>query len=474
MFLLFWMLALAWLPTRLVQEANPEWRLVSWALGLEVVGMTLITVCWVSNRSVNNNVQWLALPACFFLVAVPWPTLVERPLIEALSRANAATTVEVLNLSGLPAIRHGNVIEVKAAFIGIDGPCSGIRSLQAALMLSLFFGEFYRLPILPRFLLCFSALPLSFLFNVVRTTVLAGIAAGKGISAVGAWHDPTGVGVLLLCFGCLWGLAACVKKGWSPSEVRSPAFRRPEVGIGTILRTGDAVPAKGRTAYLVPTLLVWLIIAEAVTEFWYRSHENNLRDPVVWTVNFPREIPSLRKVAFSEKATKLLRYTEATNVCWEEPGGIRFQMIFLRWEAGRTAAHLAKSHSPEVCLTAAGCEEALSEELVLIPIRGLTFPFHSYVFRGAEGPLHVFHCIWEDRHDSVPCESDTSAYASRVRAVMEGRRNLGQRSLEIAIWGAPDRATAERLLASEVVRLIRLERQKPSWQTKSWRDRIMK
>ena len=42
---------------------------------------------------------------------------------------------------------HGNVIETTGGFVDIDTACSGIRSLQAALMLALFFGE--RLLILP-------------------------------------------------------------------------------------------------------------------------------------------------------------------------------------------------------------------------------------------------------------------------------------------------------------------------------------
>jgi hypothetical protein len=36
------LLALAYLPIRLLQEASPEWRLVSWALALVVVGVTLL------------------------------------------------------------------------------------------------------------------------------------------------------------------------------------------------------------------------------------------------------------------------------------------------------------------------------------------------------------------------------------------------------------------------------------------------
>src|ERR1017187_8639694 len=42
--LLFALCALLYAPTRLVQEANPGWRLVSWALALEVVGITLCSL----------------------------------------------------------------------------------------------------------------------------------------------------------------------------------------------------------------------------------------------------------------------------------------------------------------------------------------------------------------------------------------------------------------------------------------------
>ena len=42
--LLIVFLALLYLPTRLIQEANPDWRLVSWALALEVVGITLALI----------------------------------------------------------------------------------------------------------------------------------------------------------------------------------------------------------------------------------------------------------------------------------------------------------------------------------------------------------------------------------------------------------------------------------------------
>jgi hypothetical protein len=55
-----------------------------------------------------------------------------------------SVTVELLNLFHFPAVQHGNVIEVRTGFLGVDEACSGIRSLQATLMVSLFLGELYR------------------------------------------------------------------------------------------------------------------------------------------------------------------------------------------------------------------------------------------------------------------------------------------------------------------------------------------
>jgi hypothetical protein len=182
-----------------------------------------------------------------------------------------------------------------------------------------------------------------------------------------------------------------------------------------------------------------------------------LLDPVAWTVVFPRDNQSFREAPFSEKARQLLRFTEGANVFWEERDGTRFQAIFLRWEAGRTAVHFAKSHSPDVCLTAVGCEQALPTELVFIPVQGLVLPFRSYEFKGAKGPLHVFYCLWEDRHDGLPNEIGGSTYATRLRDVLAGHRNCGQRSLEIAVWGIVDREEAKTVLAGRLRTLIKLE-----------------
>ena len=59
-------------------------------------------------------------PLVFFLVAIPWPTLIEIPIIQTLTQANSSVVIEVLGITGIPAVQHGNLIEVATGTVGID------------------------------------------------------------------------------------------------------------------------------------------------------------------------------------------------------------------------------------------------------------------------------------------------------------------------------------------------------------------
>ena len=96
----------------------------------------------------NSWLRHFTFPILFFLVAVPWPTSLEQIVIQGLMRIDALINVEILTAIGIPAVQLGNVIEVGSGFVGIDEACTGIRSLQATFMVSLFLGEFYGFSIL--------------------------------------------------------------------------------------------------------------------------------------------------------------------------------------------------------------------------------------------------------------------------------------------------------------------------------------
>ena len=54
-----------------------------------------------------------------------------------------------------------------------------------------------------------------------------------------------------------------------------------------------------------------------------------------------------------------------------------------------------------------------------------------------------------------PSPSQRAAYKNRFEPVLAGRRHLGQRSLELAIWGIPDDETAQAAFQRQLEELIR-------------------
>ena len=205
----FWIAGFALLPTWLVEQPNPDWRVISWLLSLEVVILSLCGIYFLGGRS------WLrhfAFSICFILTTVPWPPGVEELITQGLMRVSTLVTVHSLNLFNIPALHHGNIIELPAGFVGIDEACSGIRSFPAALMVSLFLGELYRMTWQRRVVLVICGVLIAFLCNVGRTFLLSLVAAKNGIEAVSNWHDSAGFTILTICFFVLWGLAHFLTK----------------------------------------------------------------------------------------------------------------------------------------------------------------------------------------------------------------------------------------------------------------------
>jgi exosortase len=150
------------LPVRLFEIANPEWRLLAWVHATAVVTLTLLLIWRAGGRA------WLrhfAFPVAFIFIAVPWPTPVETPIIQGLMRIVARVAAETAMLLGIPAQVEGNLIRVSNGLVGVNEACSGIRSLQTALMIGLLFGELKRLSILRRVALVAGAVAIALFAN---------------------------------------------------------------------------------------------------------------------------------------------------------------------------------------------------------------------------------------------------------------------------------------------------------------------
>jgi exosortase len=475
---LFAALAFLYLPTRLIEAAVPEWNPIQWLLSLEAVGLTL---CVIRLGKGRGWLRQLAFPICFFLVAVPWPTLVEIPIIQTLTRVSAAVVVDLLGLVGVPALTHGNVIEVSTGMVGIDEACSGIRSFQSSLMISLFFGEFYRLSRGRRWLL----IPLGFLFsmtfNIGRMSLLTWIAAKKGVDAISEYHDPAGITIAVLCTFALWGLAALLKSleakgqrlkaedGGLKSEDRG---QRSEVGSLKSEGGGQESEVQNGTASLpLPTshfrpptlsrlglcLVVWLATVEAGVQLWYHIREAHVNPGPAWTLTFPRDNPTFKELPIDASARNLLRFDKGKQGAWTAADGTQWQAFYFSWLPGRVAGYLAKRHTPEICLTAEGLKLLSGPKLTMMNIHGVELPMRCYVFQTEEGVAQVFQCRWEAGAAKDDYVDEESARYNLIRAIWAGRGDKGQKVLEFVISGMDDPERAKQALVRELDKLIQVE-----------------
>lgn len=183
------------------------------AYGLNASGMTGLGLGFCLVVCSNLGFVWgwpgirrFGFSFAFLLVALPIHPLISAPIVKHLQTGIASVDVALLNLIGIPSIRTGNLIAIASGTVGIDEACSGIRSLQATLMISLFLGQLYGFSAARRIFLVLAGFGLAVFFNLVRTFVLVCIASDSGLGALEKWHDSTGVTILVACFFALWGL----------------------------------------------------------------------------------------------------------------------------------------------------------------------------------------------------------------------------------------------------------------------------
>lgn len=436
------------LPIRVLHGANPMWRLTTSLWALLLVALSLLVLWSVGGAS---YVRRFGPPFAFFLVAVPWPSPIEQTVAQALMGANVSVTVTALDLLGVPAIQKGNVLELATGLVGVEEACSGIRSLQAVLMIGLFFALFYRLTLKRGAFLLFCGAFLAFVFNVIRTTTLSLVAAHSGSSSLARWHDPAGVVIILGCLVAFWALAARLRpeEGGPRVHPASPATGQQSeqpLGIGW-----------SHCRLLLFASVVWVLISEGGTELWYRSRDLKLAPPVTWHLELPSDSTDFAKVSLSSKESRLLRCNSGFNATWLDSSRNRWQLFYLRWEPGRVAGHLAKLHTPEACLPFLGWK--------LQPVPGIhrlgpldpPLPFRVFQIQDEGRPTgFVFYCRSGDRRDNETEQDLESTRWQRLRSVLDGRGDQGMTVLEIALWGPASPEEAEQAVVEFLKTAIRV------------------
>src|SRR6266478_4384635 len=293
------------LPIRFFEIGTPEWRPLGWIHTASVAGLTLLCI-WSAGGK-----PWLrhfAFPVAFFFVAVPWVTPIEVPIIQGLMRVVAAVAAETVTLFGIPTQLEGNLIRVSSGLVGVNEACSGVRSLQTALMIGLLFGELKRLLIWRRFVLVAGAIAIALAANLCRAVFLVWIAATENISQVSRWHNVAGYTIVGLVFIGTLGLAYLLgrKKPFDAVVAGVPPATLEQLQPTRLPLQSPVDPWSFRTSCLV-FALCWIVAVELGAHFWYRVHETNLVATTRWNVRWPKASPNFRELKIDEEVRSQLR-----------------------------------------------------------------------------------------------------------------------------------------------------------------------
>jgi hypothetical protein len=329
---------------------------------------------------------------------------------------------------------------------------------------------------LRRLLLIPAGFILAMAFNVCRMAFLTTVAAKKGVAAIAQYHDPAGVTITLVCTAGLWGLAMLFNKKLKTQTLkveiggqRLEIEKQKAEAIGRRLEVGDQ---KSEGSFQISAfqhfrfqhlfslslaLLVWLVAVEAGAELWYHGLESHLAPCPKWSVMFPTANPTFDAVPIDAKTEYLLRYDEGKQAVWTESDGSRWNASYFSWSPGRVAGYLAKRHTPEVCMPAAGLKMVSGPDLTMIKANGVNLPVRSYVFETEAGAMYVFHCRWEAGVNENAYVAHEAADFNLIRGIWAGRGKYGQKVLEIIVSGYADSEQAKSALVRQLQTLIKVE-----------------
>ena len=471
-------LPLVWL----IRGANTDWRL----LNLVLFGITFIlTIIPVFDRGGWNKSKVLIFPILFFLVAIPWPLSTDLQLTQWFQEKISSIIVDVLLLLEHEASLQGTVIDVGVfGQIGIDQACSGINGLQSSLVITLFFGAYYRYGWINRIVFTLSGAIIAVVFNLLRAFSLSYIKVkGKGhlldqhLFSIGEWqfpslHDLAGLIETGLIFLTIFLLARSAKGG---------LFMRM---LGNETNNWGNLKSTPPITFSLLTLTS-VTVSLAYSNYHFNSYESLLLPQPKLSLNLIEDSIVSEEEVISNQIAAQLHFDEAKSIQWQDRQRTRFdpfnkvrllnpnleywQAFEATWESGGACTAVLSTHSPDSCIPLTGLTQisplpGQPPELIEVEVSERIISFESYEFSRERKTLFVFRCFWP--YLQLPGQinefpSGGYNFKGRINAAFEGRRNVGGTMLALALANIDSRQIASAKLRELANQHLRFEASNP-------------
>ncbi len=433
-------IVLAWFAAffffRMALESSLSSRPLLGCIALLYVGALLY---WMWIYGGKAWARHFAFPICFLLISVPWPAQIEDPIVQGLQQFNAQLVAHVLIICGIYAQAMGNVIALANCTLGVEAACSGIRSLQAALMVGFLVGEFYRFTWLRRGKILLLAVGLAFFGNFSRALFLALTASFYGADAMSHWHDTAGFSILIFTSAATCVVAALLNK-YFPQEA-------PVAATNT---ASPWSPMQGvRAQRFACGILAAAVIGVVLTEGWYDWSERGGVLYPTWTASLP-STGKFENVAIPDESRGILKYDDGKAVQWQDEW--QWTGYWFRYHPKATGETVFQAHNPDRCLPATGFEKVKDFEPFVAEVNGIRLQVFPKQFSNKGDTVYVFWIVYANRA-SFPMEKALTSIEAgpwtKARLyfsnIWHGRRasTSEMESLETIMAGPTDYAAAK-------------------------------
>ena len=397
----------------LLRLADPIWRLTG---ALWMVGATLVTFGYLVKIGGPILVRRMLFPLCFAWLGLPWPMPLENGVVESLTRCVAGATTWILNLAGIAALQRGNTIELSRQIVGIDAACSGIESLQASLMASVFLWGAMKLRVRAGLTLVAAGMACSIGVNFFRVLFLTCMAYVSNTQSQ-TIHNWVGNVASALIFAALF-LVARSLRGRKPQQECAPFLddTRSRDKKATIAWPGAALLCAG---FLSIPLIAGFVLGP-------KNQTLSSREPM-WQID-TRHLPPgwiTREIEPTGPQRSMLQFSRWTGFQVRTPDGRWADVIHLFWAGNRGIPSMAFYHTPALCMPAAGWQLIGEPQPLYLEAGGESVPFMSYLLdRDTDRVLVLQYMIRGQRND--PFLVDSTIGGDRLDRLAE----LGRYSLE--------------------------------------------
>lgn len=402
---------------RLFSEANPYWRVPLWGHALVLMGVTALGIFLFSGL---KGIRHLLFPFCFLLLAIPWPWRFEQAVIQTFTGWVTEVTTFCLNMVGYPAVSTGNVILIDSIRLGVEEACSGIRSLQALVMIALFIGEYYFFGFFRRLLLFAASIALVMCFNGLRALSLALITVGDNPGSFQFWHDFLGnfnfIGSGLLLF--LFGEGLNRLQGRTPPPERAVQWKQPSARL-TLALAGMVAGA--------------FLLAEASVEGYYRWQESRTQALPELALQWDEARSlSVQSAPIPEAVQDVLKYDYGTQVHLSWDDGLTASALHYGYTGDNKIDSVSSfGHSPEICVTAMGGRLVSRKEPLELLLNGIPWQMEHLEFafgspdQAIPATMQVFWLVWEPHNMGVAAaELKSLSWRNQLKLVRHGRRDF--------------------------------------------------